>query len=82
MKAWKTNDAQKNFTEILKYCLEEPQVVIKKNEPVAVIVSIQLFKELIGQQQRNNLPTIEQLLDEIQTVLEEDSFEIDIPSRA
>ncbi|MDM8542575.1 hypothetical protein QUF90_15990 [Desulfococcaceae bacterium HSG9] len=48
----------KKITKILNYCLQEPQFVFEKNDPVAVIVNIQLFKEFIGQQ-RKNFPTIE-----------------------
>ena len=50
MKAWKANEVKDHFSEILNSCYQEPQLVYEKNDPVAVLVNIQLFKELIGQQ--------------------------------
>ena len=82
MKAWKTNEVKNHFAEILNYCYQEPQLLHEKNDPVAVIVDIRLFKELTGQQRRMNRPSMRQLLDEIHSIVLEDSFEIDIQKRS
>lgn len=82
MKAWKINEAKNHFSEILNACYQEPQFVYEKNDPVAVIVNIQLFKVLIGQGQRKTGPSMRQLLDEIQTIIQNDSFEITVPKRS
>jgi len=82
MKAWKTNEVKDNFADILNYCYQEPQLVYDKNDPVAAIVDIRLFKELVGQQRRKKLPSMAQLLDEIHSIVVEDSFEMNIPKRS
>ena len=82
MKAWKINEVKDHFTEIMSYCYQEPQLVYEKNDPVAVIVNIRLFKELVSQQEWKKRPTIRQLLNDIQVIVQEDSFEIDIPKRS
>jgi len=71
-----------HFAEILGYCYQEPQLVYEKNDPVAVIVNIQLFKKLMSQQQWKKHPSIQQLLNEIEEIMQEDSFEIDISKRS
>ncbi len=82
MKTWKIDEVKDHFAEILSYCCQEPQLVCEKNDPVAVILNIRLFKELIDQHSRKKRPTIQQLLDEMQTIAQEDFFEIDIPKRS
>jgi antitoxin Phd_YefM of type II toxin-antitoxin system len=82
MKAWKTNEVKDHFAEILDDCYQEPQLVYEKNDPVAVIVNIRMFKELISQQHRKAYPSIRQLLDEIHSIIIDDSIEIEIPKRS
>ncbi len=81
MKAWKANEVKEHFSEILDSCYQEPQLVCERNDPVAVLVNIQLYKKLISQQHREKRPTMQQLLNEIHSIVIEDSFEIDIPKR-
>ena len=82
MKAWKIIEAKDHFAEMLNYCYQEPQLVYEKNDPVAVMVNIKVFKELVGQHHRGGGPTIQQLLNEIQTIVHEDPFEINLPKRS
>jgi hypothetical protein len=82
MKAWKTNEVKEHFAEILNYCYQEPQLVYEKDNPIAVIIDIRLFKELVGQQHRKTRPSMRQLLDEIHSIVVDDSFEISIPKRS
>jgi prevent-host-death family protein len=78
MKTWTINDAQSHFIEVLESSTQEPQIIAADGEPVAALVDIGLFKELIAFQQR---PTIAELLAELREIQAEDPIELDLPAR-
>jgi len=78
MKTWTVNDAQSHFTEILISSAQEPQIIADDGEPVAALVDIALFNELMAFQQR---PTIAELLAELNGLQAEDPIEFDLPDR-
>jgi prevent-host-death family protein len=78
MKTWTINDAQNHFFEILESSAQEPQIIAAHGEPVAALVDIGLFNELIAFQQR---PTIAELLAELNEIQVEDPIELELPDR-
>ena len=81
MKSWKLHDAKNHFTELVQFCIEEPQLVCEQNIPRAVVIDIKLFKELTESQLRQKSPTIGQLLEELQEIKTLEPIDITIPER-
>ena len=81
MKSWKLLDAQDHFAELVQFCTEEPQLVCEQNIPRAVVIDIKLFKELTESQLRQQSPTIEELLNELQEIKTFEPVDIDTPER-
>jgi prevent-host-death family protein len=78
MKNWSLSEAQTHLLEIVEASSEEPQIIADGGEPVAALVDIALFNELMAYRQR---PTLTELLaewDEIQAV---EPVELDPPER-
>ncbi len=82
MQMWTLNDAQDRFADILQYCAGEPQVFYKHDRPVAVLVDIAFFKELIEFKQLESRPTMAELLAELNEIQTSEPIEFQIPSRA
>ncbi len=78
MQTWTLNDAQDRFADILRYCAGEPQVFYKHDQPVAVLVDIAFFKELMALKQR---PTMAELLAELNEIQTSEPIEFQIPAR-
>jgi prevent-host-death family protein len=78
MKTWTIKDAQSHFIEILESSAQEPQIIAAHGEPVAALVDIDLFNELITFQQR---PTIAELLAELNEIQSKEPIELDLPDR-
>lgn len=78
MKNWTLSEAQTHLLEIVEASSAEPQIIAVEGEPVAALVDIALFNELMAYRQR---PTLTDLLaewDEIQAV---EPVELDLPER-
>ncbi len=54
MKTWTIDDAQSHFAEILESSAQEPQIIADEGEPVAALVDIALFNELMAAQPELN----------------------------
>ena len=81
MKTWKLNEAQSRLIELLQSCIQEPQIVCDQDKPLAVVVDITLFKELMELRQGQHRPTISELLDELSDIKRYESVDIEIPGR-
>ena len=81
MQAWTLNDARDRLTDILKYCASEPQVFYRYNQPVAVLVDIAFFEELMALKQFEQRPTMAELLTELDKIQNRDPIDFQIPAR-
>ncbi|MBF0103012.1 MAG: type II toxin-antitoxin system Phd/YefM family antitoxin [Desulfobacterales bacterium] len=76
MKTWKLKDVQTRFREMVELCINEPQMVCDHNTPVAVIINVDLFKQLTNSNM--NRTTIASLLDELEQIKKEEICDIEI----
>jgi hypothetical protein len=81
MKTWTLLEIQNHVHEIFQRGIQEPQLVYDQNTPVAVILDIGVFQELTATRQRQNFPTIAELLDELEQIQQEEPVELELPSR-
>ncbi|MDM8524955.1 type II toxin-antitoxin system Phd/YefM family antitoxin [Desulfococcaceae bacterium HSG8] len=78
MKTWTSDEAGTRLDEILDFCIQEPQLISKKNRPSGVIINIAFFEELMRFWQK---PTIADLLDELGEIKMHETDDIEIPER-
>lgn len=45
---WTVDDAQQHLDDVLRAAQDEPQVVTKDDAAVAVVVGIDLYREIVG----------------------------------
>jgi len=81
MRTWTVTDAKDRFTEIVRACLLEPQVVYDQNKPVSVVVDINFFNQLMNFRTRPARPTIAELLNELSDIHKSEPVEIEAPIR-
>jgi len=58
MRTWTVTDVKDRFAEIMRACLQEPQIVYDQNKPVSVVVDIDFFNQLMNLRARQARPTI------------------------
>lgn len=81
MKTWKLQDAEIHFSEIVQNSAKEPQMVIDEDKPLAVVIDIQTYRNFVKTSSSQYRPTISELLDELHKIQEDETVEIEIPSR-
>ncbi len=81
MQTWTLNDAQDRFVDILQYCAGEPQIFYQHDQPVAALVDIAFFEELMALKQLEQHPTIAELLAELSEIQASEAVEFQIPAR-
>jgi antitoxin Phd len=73
MRQWPVQDAKARFSEMLEASVEEgPQLVSKRGQPQAVLVSVDEWEDL----QKRARPTLKELL-----LAPEPRFDLEIPDR-
>jgi hypothetical protein len=80
-KIWQLNDAQDRLIELLQLCIQEPQIVCDEDNPVAAVIGINLFKDLMKLQNCQHRPTIAELLDELSEIQADEPIDIEVPAR-
>lgn len=79
MKTWKIRDAEEHFSEMLHNSMQEPQMVIEQDTPLAVVIDINAYRNFVNAASSQYRPTISQLLDELHRIQEIEAIEIEIP---
>ena len=81
MEKWKISEAKAKLTALLTSCIKEPQIICNREQPVAAVINIKLFEELMQIKKRERRPSIADLLEELASIREIETAEIEIPDR-
>lgn len=81
MKKWKISEAKGQITQLLAACEAEPQMICNRDVPVGVVIKPQLFEQLMSLKNSAEIPTIKQLLAELEVIKKQEPEEIEIPPR-
>ena len=75
MKKWKISEAKAKLSELIELGHKEPQIIMNRDNPVAVLISIEEFNKFEEFQQTSCRPSVGELLTELQEInLEEDDL--------
>ncbi len=81
MEKWKISEAKAKLTALLTSCIKEPQIICNREKPVAVVINIKLFEELMQIKKKERKPSMAELLEELRSIREIETVEIEIPER-
>ena len=78
MVTWQVGSAKAKLSAVLQAAADEPQVICRREEPIAVIVGVDTYERSIRKPSRS----ISQMLDELREIQVSEEVEIVIPPRA
>lgn len=78
MKEWSVADAKAQFSTVLHDAAAEPQVIRRRDLPVAVVVGMETYAK-VSQKKRLSVP---QMLRKLRAIQATETAEIDVPPRA
>ncbi len=81
MDRWKISEAKAKLTALLTSCIKEPQIICNREKPVAAVINVKLFEELMQIKKEKKRPSIAELLDELRSIREIETAEIVISDR-
>lgn len=82
MERWKISEAKAKFTTLLGSCQKGPQIICNRERPpVAVLIDVKLFDEVMEPRKTQQKPFIAELLEELQSNQQSEISEIEIPLR-
>ncbi|MCP4692086.1 MAG: type II toxin-antitoxin system Phd/YefM family antitoxin [Desulfobacterales bacterium] len=81
MMKWKVSEAKANLSRVLSECAESPQVITKRDKPVGVVIHMKLYEELMEARRLKKTPTIAEMIDELETMENDEPGEFMIPKR-
>ena len=82
MDKWKISEAKAQFTKLLTFSKNAPQIICNRDKPVSVVMNIKLFEELIKLRDASvHRPTIAEMLSEMESIKKLEPGGITIPKR-
>jgi PHD/YefM family antitoxin component YafN of YafNO toxin-antitoxin module len=79
--SWKIEEAQQHFNDLLKAVEQEPQMIYRQDELVAVVVEAEAFQKFLQWQQQQNQRPLSQAFAELRQICEEENYVLEIPAR-
>ena len=80
MNTWNIAVAKSGFSELVNGAREEPQIITRRNRPVAVVLDISEYEKL--GLKKTKAPGIRNLIEELRLIQKEEKIVIEIPERA
>jgi len=77
---WKISEAKAKFSELVAKGQTEPQIIVNRERPVAVLIDVQRFRRFEKLWQENERPKVRDFLREIREINEEEE-DLKIPPR-
>ena len=68
MKKWKISEAKARFSVVVEEGQKEPQAILNRDRPVAVLMGYAEYEELSRLREEARRPTVSELLDELREI--------------
>ena len=81
MMKWNVAQARARFSELLRAAAQEPQVIYKRDHPVAAVVDPDSFQEFAEWQARQVEPSIADAFDKLRVLCQEEGWSLEIDRR-
>jgi prevent-host-death family protein len=79
--SWTVSQAKQHFSEVVRAAAQEPQVVVNRGRPVAVVVEPKRFEEYEQARAKGRRPSLAEAVEELRRICAEDNWELEVPPR-
>lgn len=77
MRKWKISEAKAKLSKLIELGHQEPQMIVNRDNPVAVLIGIEDYNKFEEFQQETSKPSVKELLTEIREInFKEDDLEL------
>jgi PHD/YefM family antitoxin component YafN of YafNO toxin-antitoxin module len=79
--SWEIEEAQQHFNDLIQAVEQEPQMIYRQDELVAVVVEAEAFQKFLQWQQQQSQRPLSQAFAELRQICEEENYVLEIPAR-
>ena len=78
---WNVAEAKQRLSELLRTAAKEPQTILSRSRPVAVVIAAETFEEFHAWQAERRARTLAQAFDELRSLAASDDYVLAVPRR-
>jgi prevent-host-death family protein len=78
---WRVAQAKQNFSELLRRAAREPQVILNRDHPVAIVMAGKTFEEFTAWSESRKSRPLADVLGEAAKICEEEDYTFEAPER-
>jgi uncharacterized protein (DUF952 family) len=79
--SWKIEEAQQHFSDLIQAVEQEPQMIYRQDELVAVVVEAEAFQKFLQWQQHQNQRPLSQAFAELRQICEDENYVLESSAR-
>lgn len=81
MKKWSVAEAKQRLSEVLRNAATQPQAILSRSRPVAVVVAAEAFEEFAAWQATQRARTLAEAFEELRALAASDDYVLALPER-
>lgn len=81
MTRWRIAQAKERFSEVLRKAAQEPQLILHRDRPVAVVVDAEQYRDFEAWRQQRRRPSMADAIAELRRICTAERYELEIPAR-
>lgn len=81
MKRWNVAQAKQRLSELLRTAAKEPQTIVSRSRPVAVVVAAETFERFEAWQATQRARTLAEAFEELRALAASDDYVLPLPER-
>ena len=79
---WSTAQARDNLSQVVEASESEPQVILNRGRPVAVVIGFDDYEAFMEWKRRHPTQDMSEALDELRAICADANYSLDLPDRA
>ena len=78
---WNVAEAKQRLSELLRTAAKEPQTILSRSRPVAVVIDAETFEEFKGWQAARRARTLAEAFEELRSLAASSDYVLTLPKR-
>ena len=80
-KRWTIGEAKQQFSKVVRAASDEPQEILNRREPVAVVLAISAYEEYRQWLELQEGGSLAERTEELRRICREEAYELEVPAR-
>ncbi len=78
---WRVTEAKQEFSQVVRAAREEPQEILNRDRPVAVVLAVESYEEYRQWRASRARPSLEEVTRELRQICREEEYALEVGER-